>query len=52
MYNFRLQKIKLKFKHLIDNIAINLWSSEKICKHGRYKTKMQTNCEFIKTHIQ
>ena len=39
MYNFRLQKIKLKFKHLIDNIAINLWSSENFASMEDIKRK-------------
>ena len=29
-----------KFKDLIDNIAIDLWSFLKFCKYGGYKKKM------------
>ena len=39
MHNFRLQKIKLKFKHLIENIAINLWSSENFASMEDIKRK-------------
>ena len=39
MHNFRLQKIKFKFKNLIDYIAINLWSSENFASMEDIKRK-------------
>ena len=38
MHNFKLQNFK--FKHLIDDIAIDLLIFWKFCKHGRYKNKI------------
>ena len=42
----------LKFKHLIKDMTIDLWFSEKFANIKDIKKKMLFNDEFVKIHLQ